>query len=222
MKRQLPIWPVIALALVIVAVVAYFVLVGPKRAEAGRLDEKIAKLETDLQAAKLAARPKEAATQLEVADLFELTKAMPDRDDMPGIILELNSVAEAAGIEFRAIAPQNVKPEEGYRGLPISLTFQGNYYDLTDFLFRLRNLVTVRDGKLEAAGRFFTLDALDMHEGLGGFPLIEAKLTISAYVYDPSSHATTALPAPPPTTTTGTTTDATTTSASASAAPGLP
>ena len=52
----------------------------------------------------------------------------------------------------------------------MTLTFEGNYYDLTDFLFRLRNLVSVRDGVLEANGRLYTLDALDLAEGGDGFP----------------------------------------------------
>ena len=219
MKKQMPLWPVVAGAVVILAVVAYFVLIRPKRAEAGRLADQIAQLETDVQAAKLAARPKEASTKLQVADLFELAKAMPDRDDMPGIILELNSVAQSAGVRFKAIAPQNPVAQEGYRSIPISLTFVGNYYDLTDFLFRLRNLVTVDDGRLSSGGRFFTLDQLDLHEA--GLPEIEALLVVSAYTYDPNAHSTVPVPVAPPPTATGTTTGTTTTS-DTSAAAGVP
>jgi Tfp pilus assembly protein PilO len=218
-KKQMPLWPVVAGAVLILAVVSYFVLIRPKQAEAGRLGDQIAQLETDVQAAKLAAKPKEASTKLQVADLFELAKAMPDRDDMPGIILELNSVAEAAGVTFKAIAPQNPVAQEGYRSIPISLTFVGNYYDLTDFLFRLRNLVAVEDGRLASSGRFFTLDTLDLHEA--GLPEIEALLVISAYTYDPNSHSTAPVPVAPPPTTTGTTTG-TTTSVDTSAAAGVP
>ena len=220
MKKQLPIWPVVSVALVIVTLVAYFVLIRPKRAEAGRLSDQIAQLETQVSTAKLASRPSEADTKIKVADIFELTKAMPDRDDMPGIILELNSVAEAAGISFKAIAPQNQVNAESYRILPISLTFEGNYYDLSDFLFRLRNLVSVEDGKLAAAGRFFTLDSLDMHPATGGLPRIEAILVVSAYVVDANSHSSNPLPAPPPATT-GTTTGTTTTSLESPPAAGV-
>jgi type IV pilus assembly protein PilO len=218
-KKQMPLWPVVAGVILIVALVAYFVLIRPKRAEAGKLGDQIVQLESQVQAAKLAAKPKEASTKLQVADLFELSKAMPDRDDMPGIILELNAVAESAGVRFKAIAPQAAVAQEGYRSIPISLTFVGNYYDLTDFLFRLRNLVAVDDGKLSSSGRFFTLDTLDLHQA--GLPQIEALLVVSAYVYDPNSHSTLAAPvAPPPTSTgaTGTTTDA----SSSAAAGGLP
>ena len=100
--------------------------------------------------------------------------------------------------------------------VPINLTFEGNYYDLTDFLFRLRNLVTVKEGVLEATGRLYTLDVLDLHEQpTERFPKIQAMLTISAYSFGAAPAAAgvtpTATTAPATTTTTGTTTGATTT-----------
>jgi Tfp pilus assembly protein PilO len=185
-KKQIPLTPVVAAALLIVAVVAYWFLIQPKRSEIGRLGDDIEQLESRVRLATVNAKKNEPVVRIRVADLFGLAKAMPDEDDMPGVILELNSVASAAGIEFISIAPQIPAPTpSGYRVLPIALKFQGNYYDLTDFLFRLRNLVAVRDGRLAARGRLFTLDQLDFHEGPGGFPRIEADLTLAAYVYGP-------------------------------------
>jgi len=158
-----------------------------------------------VSAAQLASRPQQQATTIKVADVFEVSKAMPDTDDMPGIILDLNSVAEATGIKFLSIQPSAPTPKTGYSAIEITLTFEGNYFDLTDFLFRLRNLVTVRDGRLSSAGRLFTLDTMSMKEGKDGFPSINAGLTISAYVYgapDPTAAAvpppTTEAPPPPP------------------------
>lgn len=212
MKKQVPLWPVIGGVILIVALVAYFVLIGPKRSEAGKLADEIAQLETQVQTAKLASRPSEANEKIKVADLFELTKAMPDRDDMPGILLQLNAVAESTGVTFKTIAPQDFVAGEGYRILPISMTYEGNFYDLSDFLFRIRNLVTVEDGQLASKGRFFTLNSIDMHEDpIEKFPNIEAVLVLAAYAYDPNSHAVNALPVAPPPTTTGTTTGPTTT-----------
>ena len=190
MKKQVPIWPVIGLAILILAGVAYMVVIRPKRAEAGRLDEQIAEMQMKVTAAQLASRPQQQATAIKVADVFEVSKAMPDTDDMPGIILDLNSVAEATGIKFVSIQPSAATPKTGYSAIGITLSFEGNYFDLTDFLFRLRNLVTVRDGRLSSSGRLFTLDTLSMKEGKDGFPSINAGLTVSAYVYgapDPSA-----------------------------------
>lgn len=197
MKKQIPIWPVIGLAVVIVAAVAYMVVIRPKRAEAGRLDEQIAEMQMKVTSARLASRPQQAASTIKVADVFEVSKAMPDTDDMPGIILDLNSVAEATGINFVSIQPSAPTPKTGYSAIGISLTFEGNYFDLTDFLFRLRNLVTVRDGRLSSSGRLFTLDSLSMKEGKNGFPTINAGLTVSAYVYG-ASDATAPVPPPAP------------------------
>ena len=189
MKRQVPLTAVIAAALVIVAVVGYFLVVKPKQDASASLDGQIADLQAQVDAA-LAARqqgPKGSPkVTIDAADLFRLTKAMPDTDDMPGIMLELNSVASAAGVEFRSITPAAPLPQTGYLAVPINLTFVGSFYDLSDFLFRLRNLVVVRDGDLQARGRLFSLDALDFHAGPEGFPEIEAALTVTAYVYSPT------------------------------------
>lgn len=202
MKRDVPIVAVVAPALLIVALVGYFLLVKPKQDESGRLAGEIAELEDKVNRALLAQRDtdKPAAPTIRVADLFQLTKAMPDRTDMPGIVLELDSVAAEAGVHFASIAPTALIPGTGFSKVPINLTFEGNYYDLTDFLFRLRNLVIVRDGQLEADGRLFGLDSLSMQIGPQGFPEIQAGLTVTAYVYspaalDPSAPATTT-PAP--------------------------
>jgi Tfp pilus assembly protein PilO len=198
-KKQIPIWPVIGLAIVIVAAVAYMLVIRPKRAEAGRLDEQIAEMQMKVTSARLASRSQHSASTIKVADVFEVSKAMPDTDDMPGIILDLNSVAEATGIRFLSIQPSAATAKTGYSAIAIGLTFEGNYFDLTDFLFRLRNLVTVRDGRLSSSGRLFTLDTLSMKEGKTGFPQIEAGLTLSAYVYGvPDASSPTAAPTAPP------------------------
>ena len=201
MKRQVPVTPVVALALLIVAAVGFFLLLKPKMDEGGRLDDSIAEFEGKIDVALAAQRTAGSSEQIEVADFFRLTKAMPDTTDIAGVILELNGVAEASGVEFLSITPQAPAPREGFQSTPIQLTFEGNYYDLTDFLFRLRNLVVVRDGELDATGRLFTLDALGFAEGPEGFPQIQATLTVSAYTYAPAPPAAAPETTPPATTT---------------------
>ena len=223
MKKQIPLTPVLAIALVIVLAVGFLALVKPKMDESARLDAEIASTQ-DKIAEAARAKPKDPAdapVQIDVADLFLLAKAMPDGDDMPGIILELNGIASAAGVGFVSIQPLAPVTVGSYRVVPINLTFEGNYYDLTDFLFRMRSLVRVNDGVLNAKGRLYTLDALDMHEADGGFPKIEAVLTVSAYAYGAGAGAPAAPAAPPAAgattgaTTTGATTGGTTTGATA-------
>jgi type IV pilus assembly protein PilO len=217
MKKQIPLSAVLAIGLVIVLASAYMLLVRPQGAKGGELDVELAALQDQLVAARTPAAPATpAGPEIKIADLFRLSKALPEKDDMPGIILELNAIASASGVTFLAIQPQAPLAGASFYALPIMLTFDGNYYDLSDFLYRLRNLVTVKDGTLDADGRLYTLDALDLHESVKGFPQIEALLTITAYAFGQPPAIPGAPPAPAPvpaTTSAATTTGATDTAA---------
>jgi Tfp pilus assembly protein PilO len=201
MKRQISLTPVIAVVVALALVAGYMLLIKPQRDSAKKLDEEIASLRTDLDIATAPPQPQdggEAEVKIEFADLFRLAKAMPDAPNMAGIMLELDSIASSSGVEFLSITPLTPVPRGIFTSLPITLTFDGNYYDLTDFLYRVRNLVTVRSGRLDASGRLYTLDGIDMHESLDGFPRIEAELTVSAYVFGSAPAPTLPGQLPPP------------------------
>jgi hypothetical protein len=212
-KQRLPLWAQVALVILGVLVLgaaAFFGLIRPKKAEAARLQKETdaAKAQvTDYYSkrAEVTGRPK-----IRSADLFRLAKAMPGQADMSGVLLQLNQIAADTGITFQSIAPQNSVPISGYQAVPIHLTFEGNFYNLVDFLFRLRNLVDVEHGRLNATGRLFAIDTLSFEEAQGGFPQISATLVVDAFVYGTLTPAT----ATPTTTTSTTSTSTTTTTAS--------
>ena len=102
---------------------------------------------------------------------------------MPGILLELPRIADETGIRFKSITPQPALPVAAYQVVPIDVAFDGSFYALSDFLFRLRTLVTVRRGELHAAGRLFSVASVDFAESDRGFPLLAATLKLNAYVY---------------------------------------
>jgi type II secretory pathway pseudopilin PulG len=214
----------IALAVVAVLAVAaggYFFLVAPQRAKASDLQGQIDTVQQQLEDHRIATLRAGSVQKIEVADLFRLSKAMPDRADMSGVLLELNRVAADSGITFESISPQTAVPVTGYQAVPIQLTFKGNFYNLSDFLYRLRTLVHVEDGRLAATGRLFAIDTLDFGESQDGFPMIAATLVVDAFVYGTGAPAT----ATPPTTSTSTTTTAPTVpsdSLGATAAPASP
>jgi len=183
-KKQVSLTAVVAVGLAIALAVGAVVLVKPQRDEGSRLDDEIAALEAEAAAAARRNDVEKPTVEIDYADLFRLGKAMPDGDDMPGIILELDAMAASTGVKFLAMQPQPQTAKGTFRALPILLTFQGNYYDLTDFLYRVRSLVSVRDKTLDASGRLYTLDTIDLHEAPEeGFPKIEAQLTLSAYSF---------------------------------------
>jgi hypothetical protein len=174
----------------------YFLVVSPKKGEATRLDEAITAANVKLVAARAAAAAAQNDTQpIAVADIFRLATAMPSSPDMPGILLELSRIAEETGIRFKSISPQSAVPVGAYQSVPIDVTFDGSFYALSDFLFRLRTLVSVRRGELHAAGRLFSVEAVDFSEAEAGFPMLAAVLKLQAYVYGTDASATLA-PAP--------------------------
>lgn len=203
--------------LLLVAAAGFFLVISPKRGEAADLDDQIVSIQGRI-AEQRAKSLVDAPQPVEVSDLFRLAKAMPDSTDMSGILLELNRVASETGISFDSISPGGAAVQGAYQVIPVSLVFEGNFYSLSDFLYRLRNLVQLRDGDLTANGRLFTVDTISFAEGRGSFPNIQASLSVNAFVYG-TKPAAAAPPPPPATTTATTTTPASTTPPAAPTAP---
>jgi hypothetical protein len=165
---------------------------------------------------------------IQTADLFKLARAMPDRTDMPGIILTLSDLARSSGIKFDLIEPISgaALPSGSYETDRIHLLFNGDFYGLSDFLYRLRSLVAVHDGKLDATGRLFNVDTVTFSVPTDSFPKISAELFVNAYVYGASAPPAATTTNPDGTTTTSptttTSTDTTTPPAGATAAGATP
>jgi len=197
-KRKLSprsLYVLVAAGLVVYTLGFWFMLVAPKRALATELEAEVAATELVVSAARAAATAPPDAQPIEVADIFRLAEAMPAVPDMPGILLELARIADETGIAFKSITPQTATVEGDYQIVPIGLVFDGNFYELSDLLFRLRTLVGVRHGELEATGRLFSVETIDFAESPEAFPEITANLTLNAYVYGTESPAN-SLPAP--------------------------
>jgi Tfp pilus assembly protein PilO len=175
--------------LLAVAVLGYLALISPQKSKAKDLSAQIQTTQQQITAAQLASRAKPVNPRVD--DLFRLTKAMPANTDMPGILLELSRVASDTGIKFDSITPGVAQPGSSYQVLPIELVFHGSFYELSDFLFRLRNLVAERDGNLDVGGRLYSVDNVDFSQGDTGTTL-SAKLSAKAFVYS----AAAAAPAP--------------------------
>jgi hypothetical protein len=132
-------------------------------------------------------------------------------------------LARDTGISFDSISPQPVAAVGSYSVLPISVTFNGNFYNLADFLYRLRSLVTVHAGRLDATGRLFSVDTLAFNESEKKFPQIQATLVIDAFVYAAAPAPVPAATPPAAGTTTSTdTTPTTETPSSSASATGAP
>jgi type IV pilus assembly protein PilO len=212
-------------AVLVFGLAGWFLLVRPQGAKLTDLKAQATEVQAKLDAYHQQVAAVRAAPKIEVADVYRLAKAMPDRTDMPDLLLELSQLARDTGIRFDSISPQPISPLGGYVVLPISVTFQGNFYNLADFLYRLRSLVSVHAGRLDATGRLFSVDTLTFNESALKFPQIQAALVIDAFVYGTGVPAQAVIPTTPATTTTATTTTTSTptdTAPSGASATGAP
>jgi type IV pilus assembly protein PilO len=209
-------------ALVVLAL-GYVVLIRPEGAKLKRIKASEADARQALAAYNTKVAAARSAPKIRIADVYRLAKAMPSQTDMPDLVLELSQLARDTGIRFDTITPQPIVPLGSYSVLPISVTFNGTFYDLADLLYRLRSLVEVHAGALDATGRLFAVDTLSFGESPLKFPRIQATLVIDAFIY--GSGAATAAPVTPgaATTTSATsTTSGTTTTGSTTTTPATP
>jgi type IV pilus assembly protein PilO len=227
--------PPVLIALVVAGVLvfglaAWFALVRPQSGKVKGLKAEAASLQQQIddQRAKTAAA--RGAPKIHVADVYRLAKAMPDKQDMPDLLLELSQLARDTGIQFDSIEPQAASVQGAYTVIPINVAFTGNFFNLADLLYRLRTLVDVHNARLDATGRLFSVDTLSFAEAPQKFPRIQAQLVIDAFVYGTIPGATASAGAAPAatdttstdTTSTDTTSTTSTDSTASASAPGAP
>ncbi|MFL5963819.1 MAG: hypothetical protein ACJ757_13100 [Gaiellaceae bacterium] len=202
----------IGLGLLLLAVAGYVGIVSPQGAKAAKVQQQADAVQAQIYRRRIELRAALHPPTIQTADLFQLARAMPDRPDMPGIILTLSDLARSAGITFDLIEPSTSRdaPSTSYETDRIHLLFNGDFYGLSDFLYRLRNLVSVHSGRLDASGRLFNVDTLTFNVPANGFPQISAELFVNAYVYGASAPAAAAAPTTTDTTATDTTSTDTT------------
>ena len=225
MKRK-PLPKGVALGLIVVgalvvAFAGYTVLVKPQKAKVVALTKETADKQATLDQyrSEAASSKSNVAPKIRVADVYRLARAMPAAEDMPDILIELDDVARSAGIQLDSISPGEGSSGNGYQIIPITLQFDADYYSVTDFLYRLRTLVSVRHGQLEATGRLFGIDTVS-HAPSG--TKLSASVKVETYIYGGTPPPASAIPVPATADTTSTDTTAADTTTSASAERGTP
>jgi type IV pilus assembly protein PilOP len=169
----------------LLALAGWLLLVSPARSKSADLGTQITSAQAEVTARRAAiSRKPTIEVNVRASDLFRLTKAVPGRADMPGIVLELNRLASGTGVTFNSITPSAVVNAQGYNVLPLAVVVNGRFGEVNTFLHRLRKLVTVRKGRLDASGRLFAIDNVDVAESADAkFPKVQATIMLDAFVY---------------------------------------
>ena len=144
---------IIVAGVLVFGLAAWFLVVHPQSGNVASLKKQSQDVQEKIDAYHQQVAAARSTPKIEVADVYRLAKAMPTKTDMPDLVLELSQLARDTGISFDSISPQPVAAVGSYSVMPISVTFNGNFYNLADFLYRLRSHVTVHGGRLDATGR---------------------------------------------------------------------
>jgi hypothetical protein len=208
---------VIMVVLALAAVAAsWMFVVSPKRSEASSLNTQVSSEQSQLTAAQgqvaagMSARRQFAG---QYAQLAKLGEAVPPDDDIPSLIYQVQSAAQASRVTFRGLqlssagasssssssssspsgqtAAAQLPPGAavGAAGLPteqFTITLSGNYFNLSSFFNKLEDFVASDSGTLVIRGRLMTINAISLVPGPTGFPQITASVSATTYIVPPT------------------------------------
>jgi Tfp pilus assembly protein PilO len=198
----------------IVAAAGFVLVIKPQRTKISTTNAKILAAQTQLDSLK---QGPAKAPAIRASDLFSLTRAMPEIDDMPGVVVDLSQIAKSTRMQLVGIRPASrVALADGSSAVPMTVTLNGNWKGLSAFLRTMRRRVSLVAGKPVVGGRIYNVDNVQITSGTKPFEL-QAVLTMNAFDYGaPPSPTATAGVTGASGATTGTTTTTTTTPATGS------
>jgi Tfp pilus assembly protein PilO len=153
--------------------------------------------------------------------LVVLGKAVPGDDDTASLLVQINHIAEKTGLHFHEIklntteggeseetaaAPVGASPTEaaasllplgatigsaGLAVMPYTLTFEGDFFKIADFVERVDSLVRTRNQGVLVDGRLITVDAFSLAPDPNKeFPALQVSFSITTYLTPPGESVT--------------------------------
>ena len=176
MSRRAPLIAVVVFVLVAILMVVF--LVRPKLSDIGAAEDQLTAAEVEQLAlqtelSRLQASAEDAARLR--AELARARRAVPPIADLPGLINELQTAADVAGVDFFSIAPSSPVPVEGAQAteVPAQIQVIGGFFPVDEFLFRLETLP--RSSKVVS---------LSVSEGVDGLPQIDVQIDVRFFTTD--------------------------------------
>jgi hypothetical protein len=97
------------------------------------------------------------------AERLRLSKALPESTETPGIVVQLQRLADRSNVELTSIKTNSFSDYGSIRGTEFEVRVTGRFFDTDDFLYRLHRQVAV-DGKDRpiVGGRLFATTSVDL------------------------------------------------------------
>jgi type IV pilus assembly PilO-like protein len=159
-RRQLIAVGGLIAAAVVIAVVGVFTVVLPQRAKVATLHDDFAQTQTQI----LTIQATRGGAHTSGSDqIFQLSRAMPDSVDMPGILLALSRVAAASSTSLASVRPAAaVTLADGSSAVPLQVVVTGSFSGISRFLHIVRSEVRIKGQTVRSTGRLFLADSIDL------------------------------------------------------------
>jgi Tfp pilus assembly protein PilO len=200
----------------VATVAAWILVVAPKRDQANKLGSQVTAAQKQLDAARTQIATAELDRSTYARNyqaVAELGKAVPPDAQTPSLIFQLQNAASGARVDFRSVilnqgttsapAPTAATPATKATTAaaaptsstqPITISFQGNFFHLANFLGRIERFVVATDKKVSVSGRLMTLNGISFAAASSGFPQITATISATTYLLPASESLTTGAP----------------------------
>jgi Tfp pilus assembly protein PilO len=189
MSRRAPL--IAAVIVVVLALLLFFLLVFPTLRDIGETEDQLEQAQDQqvLLEAELA-RLREVEEDLPrlQRQLARFGRAVPPVADLPGLINQLQTAADVAGVDFFSIAPGEPTPLAGGQvsEVPAQVQVIGGFFPVNQFLFRL-----------ETGPRANKVLNMTVTEGPDGLPQIDVMLDVRFFTTDSDAGPGAAVPEAP-------------------------
>jgi type IV pilus assembly protein PilO len=135
-----------ALGIVLLGVLFYVLLFAPLRAEYAtaveqrrQLEEQRTQLEREVRELESIRRD---APEIQ-RRILEYSKRIPSDDEIDTLVVQIEEIGDASGVTWTSITPEAPRTPSGggdYLVVPVTMSFEGDYDQLLDFMRRLKYL----------------------------------------------------------------------------------
>ena len=159
----------------------YWFVVKPAKAELGTQRDALAAVQdesNDLRdtLSRMAATTKGESKR--TAERLRLSKALPETTETPGVVVQLQRLADRANVQLTSIKTNAYSDYGSIRGTDFEIRVTGRFFDVDDFLYRLHRQVAVDEkDRPIVGGRLFATRSVDLTlqqegggNGTGGAP----------------------------------------------------
>ncbi len=167
------------LLLVVVLIAYWFLLLSPLRGKIADVDTQIETEQSTLaqnQARLAMLEQTKQDSQRNEARLIELAKMVPQRTEIPSLLLQIQDLATESGIDFMTIGPGDPTQAGMYEIVPLTMQFVGTFFDVNDFIYRAEQMAA-------GPGRLLTVKTLSLTPSGEDLAKASPRLTVAMTLY---------------------------------------